>query len=85
MTGYLEVLTDPFYAGQAVTMQWLMAYVILRYPLIGWIYCPKELSADVTWNPNLVLAMIYGWIYCREKFLMNTYDYDKSNLKFCPE
>lgn len=51
MTGYLEVLTDPSYAGQAVTM---------TYPLIGnygicykiwslksmarWIYCKRVIK-----------------------------------------
>ena len=48
MTGYLEVLTDPSYAGQAVVM---------TYPLIGnhtghgikkstagWLYCKRAVS-----------------------------------------
>ena len=42
MTGYLEVLTDPSYAGQAVCM---------TYPLIGnYGVCLEDMEADRSWQ-----------------------------------
>ena len=49
MTGYLEVLTDPSYAGQAVTMTYPLignyGVCYKRYgvfkSMAGWIYCPR--------------------------------------------
>ena len=41
MTGYLEVLTDPSYAGQAVCM---------TYPLIGnYGICSKDMESSKAW------------------------------------
>ena len=41
MTGYLEVLTDPSYAGQAVVM---------TYPLIGnYVICYEDIESDRPW------------------------------------
>ncbi len=45
MTGYLEVLTDPSYAGQAVVMTYPLIgnYGITGYGVVwamaGWLYC----------------------------------------------
>ena len=42
MTGYLEVLTDPSYAGPAVTM---------TYPLIGnYGVCYKDMESEKAWQ-----------------------------------
>ena len=39
MTGYLEVLTDPSYAGQAVVMTYpLIGNYGVRQTVAGWIY-----------------------------------------------
>ena len=47
MTGYLEVLTDPSYAGQAVTM---------TYPLIGnYGICYKDMESLKAWPDVKIL------------------------------
>lgn len=47
MTGYLEVLTDPSYAGQAVTM---------TYPLIGnYGVCLKDMESDRAWPDGFIV------------------------------
>lgn len=47
MTGYLEVLTDPSYAGQAVTM---------TYPLIGnYGVCKNDMESDRAWPDGFIV------------------------------
>ena len=47
MTGYLEVLTDPSYAGQAVTM---------TYPLIGnYGICYKDMESLKAWPDGFIV------------------------------
>ena len=47
MTGYLEVLTDPSYAGQAVTM---------TYPLIGnYGICYEDMESDRPWPDGYIV------------------------------
>lgn len=47
MTGYLEVLTDPSYAGQAVAM---------TYPLIGnYGVCRKDMESRKAWPDGLIV------------------------------
>lgn len=47
MTGYLEVLTDPSYAGQAVTM---------TYPLIGnYGICKKDMESRSGWPDGFIV------------------------------
>lgn len=47
MTGYLEVLTDPSYAGQAVCM---------TYPLIGnYGICYEDMEADKPWQSGFIV------------------------------
>lgn len=47
MTGYLEVLTDPSYAGQAVCM---------TYPLIGnYGICREDMEADRPWQSGFIV------------------------------
>lgn len=47
MTGYLEVLTDPSYAGQAVVM---------TYPLIGnYGVCYEDMESDKPWPDGLIV------------------------------
>lgn len=46
MTGYLEVLTDPSYAGQAVTM---------TYPLIGNYGITPDMESDRPWLDGLIV------------------------------
>ena len=47
MTGYLEVLTDPSYAGQAVTM---------TYPLIGnYGVCYKDMESEKAWPDGFIV------------------------------
>ncbi|MCI8339960.1 MAG: carbamoyl phosphate synthase small subunit [Lachnospiraceae bacterium] len=47
MTGYLEVLTDPSYAGQAVAM---------TYPLIGnYGVCRKDMESRKAWPDGLII------------------------------
>ena len=47
MTGYLEVLTDPSYAGQAVTM---------TYPLIGnYGVCYKDMESQKAWSDGYIV------------------------------
>jgi carbamoyl-phosphate synthase small subunit len=47
MTGYLEVLTDPSYAGQAVTM---------TYPLIGnYGVCYKDMESEKAWPDAFIV------------------------------
>lgn len=47
MTGYLEVLTDPSYAGQAVCM---------TYPLIGnYGVCLEDVEADRPWQSGFIV------------------------------
>ena len=47
MTGYLEVLTDPSYAGQAVTM---------TYPLIGnYGICYEDMESDRPWPSGFIV------------------------------
>lgn len=47
MTGYLEVLTDPSYAGQAVVM---------TYPLIGnYGICYEDMESDRAWVNGLIV------------------------------
>ena len=47
MTGYLEVLTDPSYAGQAVTM---------TYPLIGnYGVCYKDMESRKGWPDGFIV------------------------------
>lgn len=47
MTGYLEVLTDPSYAGQAVAM---------TYPLIGnYGVCLEDMEADRPWQSGYIV------------------------------
>lgn len=50
MTGYLEVLTDPSYAGQAVCM---------TYPLIGnYGVCMEDVEADRSWQSGFIVREI---------------------------
>lgn len=50
MTGYLEVLTDPSYAGQAVCM---------TYPLIGnYGICFEDMEADKSWQSGFITREI---------------------------
>lgn len=50
MTGYLEVLTDPSYAGQAVVM---------TYPLIGnYGICREDMESRQAW-PDTILSENY--------------------------
>lgn len=50
MTGYLEVLTDPSYAGQAVCM---------TYPLIGnYGICLEDAEADRPWQSGFIVREI---------------------------
>ena len=50
MTGYLEVLTDPSYAGQAVTM---------TYPLIGnYGICYKDMESEKAWPDGFIVRII---------------------------
>ena len=50
MTGYLEVLTDPSYAGQAVCM---------TYPLIGnYGVCLEDMEADKPWQSGFIVREI---------------------------
>lgn len=47
MTGYLEVLTDPSYAGQAVVM---------TYPLIGnYGICPEDMESSAPWPEGYIV------------------------------
>ncbi len=47
MTGYLEVLTDPSYAGQAVTM---------TYPLIGnYGICYQDMESEQAWPDGFIV------------------------------
>lgn len=47
MTGYLEILTDPSYAGQAVAM---------TYPLIGnYGVCPADMESGQLWPDALIV------------------------------
>lgn len=47
MTGYLEVMTDPSYAGQAVVM---------TYPLIGnYGICHEDMESDRPWIDSLIV------------------------------
>lgn len=47
MTGYLEVLTDPSYAGQAVVM---------TYPLIGnYGICQKDMESEKPWPDGFIV------------------------------
>lgn len=47
MTGYLEVLTDPSYAGQAVCM---------TYPLIGnYGICLKDMESEKAWPDGFIV------------------------------
>lgn len=47
MTGYLEVLTDPSYAGQAVTM---------TYPLIGnYGVCYQDMESEQVWPDGFIV------------------------------
>ena len=47
MTGYLEVLTDPSYAGQAVVM---------TYPLIGnYGICMEDMESDRPWPDGFIV------------------------------
>lgn len=47
MTGYLEVMTDPSYAGQAVVM---------TYPLIGnYGICHEDMESDRPWIDDLIV------------------------------
>ncbi|MCI6018897.1 MAG: carbamoyl phosphate synthase small subunit [Clostridiales bacterium] len=50
MTGYLEILTDPSYAGQAVVM---------TYPLIGnYGVCYEDMEDDKPWPDGLIVREI---------------------------
>ncbi len=50
MTGYLEVLTDPSYAGQAVVM---------TYPLIGnYGICHEDMESSKPWPDGLYCQRI---------------------------
>ena len=50
MTGYLEVLTDPSYAGQAVCM---------TYPLIGnYGICFEDAEAERPWQSGFIVREI---------------------------
>ncbi len=50
MTGYLEVLTDPSYAGQAVTM---------TYPLIGnYGVCRSDMESDRAWPDGFIVREV---------------------------
>ena len=50
MTGYLEVLTDPSYAEQAVCM---------TYPLIGnYGVCLEDMEADKPWQSGFIVREI---------------------------
>ena len=53
MTGYLEVLTDPSYAGQAVTM---------TYPLIGnYGVCYKDMESQKAWQMDILYVSFPEW------------------------
>lgn len=50
MTGYVEVLTDPSYAGQSVVM---------TYPLIGnYGVCRKDMESDRIWMDGLIVREV---------------------------
>ncbi|MBR1742131.1 MAG: carbamoyl phosphate synthase small subunit [Lachnospiraceae bacterium] len=50
MTGYLEVLTDPSYAGQAVTM---------TYPLIGnYGVCRSDMESERAWPDGFIVREV---------------------------
>ena len=50
MTGYLEVLTDPSYAGQSVVM---------TYPLIGnYGICYEDMESDKSWVSGFIVREI---------------------------
>lgn len=50
MTGYLEVLTDPSYAGQAVTM---------TYPLIGnYGVCRRDMESEKAWPDGFIVREV---------------------------
>lgn len=50
MTGYVEVLTDPSYAGQSVVM---------TYPLIGnYGVCLEDMEADRSWQSGFIVREI---------------------------
>lgn len=52
MTGYLEILTDPSYAGQSVCM---------TYPLIGnYGICFDDMEADKPWQSGFIVREIAG-------------------------
>ena len=56
MTGYLEVLTDPSYAGQAVVM---------TYPLIGnYGICYEDMESKRPWVDGVFKALA-RWLYCK--------------------
>ncbi len=53
MTGYLEVLTDPSYAGQAVCM---------TYPLMGnYGICEDDMQSDRAWTDGFIVHEVSGW------------------------
>lgn len=53
MTGYLEVLTDPSYAGQSVVM---------TYPLIGnYGVCLDDMEAERPWQSGFIVREIAKW------------------------
>ena len=52
MTGYLEILTDPSYAGQAVVM---------TYPLIGnYGVCYEDMEDEQPWPDGFIVREICG-------------------------
>lgn len=52
MTGYLEVLTDPSYAGQAVVM---------TYPLIGnYGVCTEDMESETPWAGGFIVRELSG-------------------------
>ena len=51
MTGYLEVLTDPSYAGQAVVM---------TYPLIGNYGVTPDMEAKKAWPEGYIDRELYS-------------------------
>ena len=53
MAGYLEVLTDPSYAGQAVCM---------TYPLIGnYGVCKEDMESERPWPAGFIAAYSSFW------------------------
>ena len=50
MTGYLEVLTDPSYAGQAVVM---------TYPLIGNYGITPDMESERPWPDGYIVRVLY--------------------------